>query len=419
MADERIRLKLDVVAAPRPAAPEGFPAGGVILSEPMRRFRCNQKGCCCSGWDIPFRLEDFLRLHDHLDEADRAALTKKLKLVLEPPKDGGPIDVGEQVLHSLKLTGVGDDQHCRFLADSGGCGVHAKYGLPALPDLCVDFPSFGYRHQGDAVDLFFDPVCPEVLERLGESDEPLRLHRQEAPFGDPGFDLRAGHARTPLVAHADGVDLEPERFSALRVLLVEAFARPRPPWRSLAAVVEGLRELQHGQHLPPDWPPEPADVTHFLQFLHACIDCHSAELLAIMLARYRRFVFALDLAPVLAARDRLEKHLEEWRPAFEAHLDGQLDGLRGLVARWLAHRFGAPFTKQRGELRQAADAIVHLYGMALRYAAALGATLRRPVDPAIFKVAIGAAEFFYRSVHLPMQALPWYAGVRPEAASAG
>src|SRR5438105_14893848 len=112
------RISLSVVSPPRAAAE---PVPSVRLSEPMRRFRCNEKGCCCSGWDIPFKLEDFLRLHDHLDETDRAQLTKQIRLVIEPPKDGGPIDLGEQVLHSLKLKAVGDDKHCRFLAPAGGC----------------------------------------------------------------------------------------------------------------------------------------------------------------------------------------------------------------------------------------------------------------------------------------------------------
>src|SRR5436305_695483 len=177
MSEERapgFRLQLNVVSGRAPQD-ETFPAGGVLLSEPMVRFRCNEKGCCCSGWNIPFKLEDFLRLHEHLDEGDRAALTKQLKLVLEPPKKGQAIDDGEQVLHSLKLTGVGDDKHCRFLEPGGGCGVHAKYGLEALPDLCVDFPAFSYVQPEGAVEMFFDPVCPEVLERLDESDEPLRL----------------------------------------------------------------------------------------------------------------------------------------------------------------------------------------------------------------------------------------------------
>ena len=88
----------------------------------MRRFACNQKGCCCSGWDIPFRLEDFLRLHEHLPEEERKGLTKGIQLVLEEEKN----DKGEAILHSLKLEGVGDDAACRFLENGGGCGATTK-----------------------------------------------------------------------------------------------------------------------------------------------------------------------------------------------------------------------------------------------------------------------------------------------------
>ncbi len=65
--------------------------------------------------------------------------------------------------------------------------------------------------------------------------------------------------------------------------------------------------------------------------------------------------------------------------------------------------------KGRGELREAADSIVHLYGTSLRIAAAMGAVLRKPVDREIYKAAIGASEFFYRSLNLPRESLPWFA----------
>jgi hypothetical protein len=65
--------------------------------------------------------------------------------------------------------------------------------------------------------------------------------------------------------------------------------------------------------------------------------------------------------------------------------------------------------KGRGELREAADSIVQLYGTSLRIAAAMGAVLRKPVDREIYKAAIGASEFFYRSLNLPRESLPWFA----------
>ena len=68
-------MKLTLPVLP-PQRPEFPPPASVRLSEPMLRFRCNQKGCCCSGWDIPFRLEDFVRLHEHLAPEERGSLTR-------------------------------------------------------------------------------------------------------------------------------------------------------------------------------------------------------------------------------------------------------------------------------------------------------------------------------------------------------
>ena len=67
------------------------------------------------------------------------------------------------------------------------------------------------------------------------------------------------------------------------------------------------------------------------------------------------------------------------------------------------------------ELREAADSIVQLYGTSLRLAAAYGAVLQRPVDRSIYKAAIGTAEFLYRSLRLPRDALPWFASARDQA----
>src|SRR5207253_734399 len=213
-----MKLSLHVVPPPREAPPPQ--ASSVRLSEPMLRFRCNQKGCCCSGWDIPFRLEDFLRLHDHLANGERAALTRGIQLVLEKGEREG-----EQILHSLKLDGVGEDRACRFLSPEGACSVHARHGLEALPDLCVDFPAFGYR-QGGRVELWFDPVCPEVIERLDESAAPLRIHEQAAAFGDPGFDLRVSQTSDKLGGRVGDRAVEAAPLDRIRALSLEALSIP-------------------------------------------------------------------------------------------------------------------------------------------------------------------------------------------------
>ena len=399
-----MKFSLNVVPPPREQPVGSEVPSSVQLSEPMRRFQCNQKGCCCSGWDIPFRLEDFLRLHERLPEEERAGLTHGIRLVLGQEKT----PEGEQILHSLKLDGVGDDKACRFLAGDGGCSVHRRFGLPALPDLCVDFPAFGYRRSDGAVELWFDPVCPEVLEQLDESDAPLRLFRQEpGSFGDPGLDLRVAHTADKIGGRIGKHPLEPAALDAIRLASVDAFAADRAAWRSLAAVVHAYRRLRIGNEAAFEVV-EPEDPQPFLKFLGDSIAAHGADLLRATIVRYRRFIWSVEPAPIVESRS-LISHLQDWQPAFEKWLAPQEDALRPLTARWLAHRFGTPMVKGRGELREAADSITHVYATSLRIAAAMGAVLQRPVDRDLYKAALGASEFFYRSLHLPREALPWFA----------
>ena len=397
-------MKVSLTVVPPPREGPVAPPTAVLLSEPMLRFRCNQKGCCCRGWDIPFRLEDFLRLHEHFPPGEREALSHGIQLVLEE-KDK---EDGERILHSLKLDGVGEDRACRFLAADGACGVHARHGIEALPDLCVDFPAVGYRHADGRAELWFDPVCPEVLEQLDETDEPLRMHTQHGPFGEPGFDLRAAHAEGGIGGRIGEHELDEASLERIRAAGVSAFAHPdRAPWRTLAALADAYRGLHLGNEAAFQVV-EPEDPLPFLRFLRDCIAAHGAGLLAATVVRYGRFIWSIDPHPLVSS-PALADAIENWEPAFAAWLAPQEEALRPLTARWLAHRFATPMVKGGGELRAAADCIVHLYGTSLRLAAAFGAVLHRPVDRDLYKAAIGAAEFFYRSLRLPREVLPWFA----------
>ena len=374
----------------------------------MLRFRCNQKGCCCSGWDIPFRIEDLVRLNTHLSPEDRKRLTQGVQLTIKKGENEG-----DPTVHSLKLEGMGEDRSCRFLAPEGGCTVHARYGIDALPDICVDFPAFAYR-QADRVELWFDPVCPEVLERLDESDAPLRVHEQPGAFGDPGLDLRVEHTKDALGARIGQHRVAAAALDRIRALSVEAFAAARPTWHTLAALLHAYRRLRIGNEAAFEVV-EPEDPEPFFWFLADCIGAHGAEMLKSGVMRYRRFIHAIDPAP-LADSPRLLPALRDWRPAYGTWVSPHEEPLQPLAARWLAHRFSMPMVKSRGELREGADGIVHLYAMSLRMAAAFGETLQRPVDRTLYKVAIGAAEYLYRSMNLPRDAMPWFAAPMPDEA---
>ena len=285
--------------------------------------------------------------------------------------------------------------------------MQAKHGLSALPDLCVDFPAFTYQ-QEERVEMWFDPVCPEVLNQLGESDAPLTLHTQEAKFEDEGFNLRVAHTADRIGARIGENKVELADLDGIRNACVAGLAVEQPVWKSLAGLLHAFRRLRTGNEAVFEVV-EPEDPQPFLRFLYTCIGAHGPDILGASLTRYRRFIYAIDPAPLFARGPVLLGHLEAWQPALEKFLGPSEDALRPLASRWLAHRFGMPMVKGRGELRATTDDIAQLYGTSLRFAAAFGATLEVPVDRALYKVAIGAAEFIFRSLNLPREALPSFA----------
>ncbi len=392
----------------------------------MLRYRCNQKGCCCRGWDIPFKLDDFIRLYEYLPEADRAELGAGLKLVVD---EAAPEESVDLILKSLKLAGVGEDRHCRFVEGDGGCRVHAQHGIPALPDICVNFPAVGFRdEQADVVELYWDPVCPEVVRIFAENESTLTMHSidagtssaptsiaaqatspDEMGWHDAGFAQRVANAREPLRAHLGGIALSRAQLLHLRQASVQTLGdRGRATWESLAAVLNGFRSLTIERALS-FTPQEPEDLEAFQRYLGACIGAHGAPLLFWSLRKMERLVFAIDLAPLLANPKQLLAALENWGDALDGAYFAHEQSLRPIFSRYLQHRFAMLYVNQEGELREAADTVALIFGTALRYAGALATALERPVDDAVAQAAISAAEYLYRSLQFDAESLPWYA----------
>src|SRR5207244_1938658 len=174
---------------------------------------------------------------------------------------------------------------------------------------------------------------------LDESEEPLRLHRHPGFFGDPGLDLRVAHTADPISGRLGKTQLEREAVDRIRAASVEAFAHPtRPVWHTLAALGHAFRRLSIGNEAAFEVV-DPEDPQPFLGFLKDCVSAHGAEVLAATLVRYRRFVWAIDPAP-LAESAELVGHMQNWQAAFEKWLAPEETALRPLAARWLAHRFG-------------------------------------------------------------------------------
>ncbi len=437
------RLPLPLVAPAQPVR--------VLLSEPMLRYRCNQKGCCCRGWDIPFKLDDFIRLFEHLPEGEREELGRGLNLIVD---EAPPEARADMLLRSLKLAGVGEDRRCRFCESDGGCRVHARHGISALPDICVNFPAQGFRDaESGIVELYWDPICPEVVRLFAEQPGPLAMGAIEAaPAGapaaaqriardvssaperdaastpmlptemgwhDPGFVQRVANAREPVRARVDGVALSRAELEHVRRETLRALGdRARPTWEQLAAVLHGFRALEPGGALAFAARPS-GDLDAFQRYLGGCIGAHGAPLLFWSLRKMERFVFSLELGPLIAEPPALLAGLEGWGDALDAWYFPREEALRPIFSRYLQHRFAMLYINQEGELREAADTIALLFGAALRYAGGLAAALARPVDDAIAQAGISAAEYLYRSVQFSSDTLPWFASAEDRIASRG
>jgi hypothetical protein len=143
-----------------------------------------------------------------------------------------------------------------------------------------------------------------------------------------------------------------------------------------------------------------------MRFFNECLGAHGPGTLERIWLKYTRFTFSIPRGG--PGFDELAVHLRDWRPAFERWLAPQEDALRPVHLRYLAHRHFAPFLTIDGELKFAAGAITHAFATSLRYAAAFGAVLRRPVDRDVTKAALGSAEYVYRWLEIPPDSLPWF-----------
>lgn len=379
-----------------------IPAPRVTLPTPMLGYQCNLQGCCCGGWRIPFRTDDLVRLRIRLDDADKATLFENMEMQVELGPDG------ERTVKEVYPTG--DDGRCKFLAeDDKRCGIHMKYGLDALSNICVDFPVATYE-SADGVDFYYDPVCPSVLDALAADDGPTTITELTAPYASDGTKLRAAHSRGKPVVQLGDTRLTAAQLDRVRRTVVAALGdTTRPVWEHLVAIDGAYARLGRGLLTPETfeitWDDDPAE---WMRFFGSCVGANGSGTLVKVFENYRRFVFAIPTTPESGAWDELGRHLRDFGPAWEQWLAPHEDALRPLHLRYLAHRHFAPFLTVRGQLVYGAGAITHAFATSLRYAAALGAVLHRPVDRDVMKVALGAAEYVYRSLEIPPDALPWF-----------
>ena len=71
----------------------------------MTRFKCNEKGCCCQGWQITFDADDVYDLVVSLPESEREDLLDGAQVSVEPDTN---------VCTHIRLKTVGHEAKCRF-----------------------------------------------------------------------------------------------------------------------------------------------------------------------------------------------------------------------------------------------------------------------------------------------------------------
>jgi Fe-S-cluster containining protein len=374
------------------------PERKIFLAAPMLGYRCNQKGCCCQGWSIPFQISDLARLAVGLPEDERERLGEGLELVVDPDT--------QEVAH-VHLRRDGPERRCLFLEPEGGCEVHRRLGTDPLPDLCVTFPVVAYD-AGDRVELHFEALCPSVLDEIENESTPFQeIELDQAAW--PGLATRARKLMPSPTIRLGEAALDRDALRFLRQRALEALADTgRPAVEHLAALCYAFDRLRATGDLAQfeirhDEPLEP-----FFDFLEWCARAHDARVLSAMWDNYRRFVWGIERDDPRLDPDALRPHLDHWGEALERWMAPSEPALRALLVRYLAHRYHSLFTRVQGGLLFSYGSAPQVYALAIRLAAAISGALARPTDAGIMKAGLGMADYIYRSLYIPAESLPWF-----------
>ena len=354
----------------------------VTLPETMRRYACNQQGCCCSGWRISLKPADLVRLRTHLtrEEAEKLGDAQ------------GPLDAAEEGA-------------CRFLMSDGKrCEVHANHGVEALPDICLDFPVAPYPGSR-GVEFHFDALCPSVLDRIVDDPAPPVLVDVDESQ-DEAMHRRAANVWPAPELRVGAATISPEAFRSVREQILSHLGSDTETAADAMHAIDLAYASLAGGDAEAFAIGSQTVTPKYLRFLARCEAAHGAGTLVRVWEQYRRFVF--DIRREGPGFDELATHLgrfPEARARFYAPSEALL---QPLLLRYVAHRHAMPFLTIQGRLHFAPGAVPHLVGTAIRCASALGGVFRRPVDRSMLKVALGWSEFVYRSLEVEPAALPWF-----------
>ena len=370
----------------------------------MLDYRCNLEGCCCKGWQIHFRDEDLARLADHLPAEElQDAIARGLICVLD--EEAGVVDHFRLRFRELSP----GEPTCRFLHPDGGCALHARFGVDALPGLCVDFPVVA-AELGDALELSFSPLCPAVLDAIFAGAGPYELVSVSAT--EPLLQRRLERVRPVGELTLGGVELSADALRTLRGRVLSALDDvERPALEHLQAIGYGLAFVMNTAdpeafELRYDMPALP-----FVRFFHQAMQTHSGTWLARSLRSYRRFLFEPRVVALLDGcdDDDLAGALDEWEGELLSRLAPAEPALRGGMNRFLAHRYFSSLVAFKGEVLLALGRVVRVFATALRIAVALAARLGEPtVDADLLSAALGASAYLHHNDALPATSAVWF-----------
>lgn len=381
-----------------PAPAEDGSAAGPYLPEPMLSYRCNLAGCCCAAWRIHFTDRDLARLAEHLPEDELpGALRDGLICV---------VDTSANVLEHFMLGLRGKDQTCRFLGEAGSCTIQQRFGIEALPDICVDFPVVAWR-LGGRIELGFTTLCPAVLDALLAEPAPLQIVQMPAP--DAMFRRRLERVSEVRHLTLGGVELGFAELLSLRKQILDGLQdMQRPPLEHLQAVSYGFAFLintgdPQAFELRYDMPALP-----FVRYLHHALQSHASSWLAQLFERYRRFVFDPALLAAVGSEQELEQALEDWQEPLLRLVEPAQVELGPYINRFLAMRYFSCLARVEGDVVVMLGRVAHVLATALRYAAAFCALQGSTLDLRTLKVALGAASFAHHNDYLLPQTMVWF-----------
>jgi lysine-N-methylase len=167
----------------------------------MARFQCKGGACedtCCAGWTVLVDERAYRAIKEATKnpKPERERFKKAFQIL--PPGDSR----GQYAKMAMRE----DTGKCHFLEDGGLCGVHARVGEPALPNVCSVYP----RKQGvfgGRVEWTGYISCPESARQLLLAEDACEVVTDHPALSSRFMPVQvvAGKSATPYGVELDNI----------------------------------------------------------------------------------------------------------------------------------------------------------------------------------------------------------------------